>query len=143
MKSTGRESVLLTGVFCIALAVHLYCATISFRAGFLIGHEFRQAQTAISTYFIAHDHDYSLAYPTPLLGKPWSIPMEFPLYQWSVAALGNATGWSLPTAARTVSLGCFYLTLPAIFSLLGAWGIARARRLVVLTIVLTSPLYIF
>ena len=54
--------------------------------------------------------------------------MEFPLYQWCVVLLSNATGQSLTTAARTVSLACFYLTLPGWYLLLGLVGVLAARR---------------
>ena len=111
--------------------------------GNLPGCEFRQSQTALSAYFIQRDHDFSLAYPTPVLGKPWSIPMEFPLYQWSAVALGNATGLPLIQAGRTVSLVCFLLTLPAIGILLRRIGLDRPQRTIALALVLTCPLLIF
>lgn len=117
--------------------------TRNWSSGFLVGHEFRQAQTALSTYFIRANHDYSLAYPTPVLGKPWSIPMEFPLYQWTVARLADATGWDLWETARTVSLFCFYLTLPAIWLLLELAQFAQRTRWMALAVVVSAPLYIF
>src|SRR5262249_20433758 len=49
-------------------------------------HAFRQTQTAISAYYMV-GRPPSLAYETPVLGPPWSIPFEFPLYQWVVAGL--------------------------------------------------------
>ncbi|MDI1320737.1 MAG: hypothetical protein PSW75_11185, partial [bacterium] len=122
---------------------HLWCATVGWQSNNLPGGEFRQAQTAISAYFIQQEDNFSLAYPTPVLGKPWSIPMEFPLYQWTVVALSNRTGLDLTQAGRAVSLACFYLTLPGIFFLLGHLNIPRIRRLVVLGMILTCPLYIF
>lgn len=109
----------------------------------LPGCEFRQAQTALSALFIQRDHDFSLAYPTPVLGKPWSIPMEFPLYQWTVVVLSDATGLSLTSAGRTVSAVCFYLALPAFYLLLARLGLNRAQRLIGLGFILTCPLYIF
>lgn len=130
-------------VFVLALMLHAWLVTRNWSAGFLAGHEFRQTQTALSTHFIRVEDNYSLAYPTPVLGKPWSIPMEFPLYQWTVARLADATGWSLAEAGRTVTLACFYLTLPALFLLLGSAGLARAVRWCALAAVVTAPVYIF
>ena len=111
--------------------------------GNLPGCEFRQSQTALSAYFIQRDHDFSLAYPTPVLGKPWSIPMEFPLYQWSAVALSKATGLPLIQAGRTVSLVCLLLALPAVALLLRRIGLDRPQRLVAMGLVLTCPLLIF
>lgn len=109
----------------------------------LPGHEFRQAQTAVSTYWIQHDNDFSLAYPTPVLGKPWSVPLEFPLYQWSVAALASATGWPLIPTARIVSIACLVLALPALWILLRRLGLPPARRALLAALVLTCPVLIF
>jgi len=109
----------------------------------LPGVEFRQAQTALSAYWIQRDSDFSLAYPTPVLGKPWSIPMEFPLYQWTVVGVSNATGLELTQAGRAVGVGAFLAALPALWLLLAGWGIAPTRRLLALAVVLSSPFYIF
>lgn len=130
-------------LFGSLLLAHLGLVLVNVRAGVLVGLEFRQAQTAISAFFIQQEHNYSLAYPTPVLGKPWSIPMEFPLYQWSVAWISSTTGWSLPLCARLLSAASFYASLPALFRLLGQLGLATGRRLLVLAVVLSSPLYIF
>ncbi len=125
------------------LALHLAASLVGWHDQGFAGHEFRQAQTAISTYYIAADHNYGLAYPTPILGKPWSIPMEFPLYEWTVARLVTWFHWPLVETGRGVSLACFYLTLPAWYLLLGAAGVSPRRRLIALMVVLVSPLYVF
>lgn len=109
----------------------------------LPGVEFRQAQTALSAYWIKADNDFSLAYPTPVLGKPWAIPMEFPLYQWTVVLTSKATHWGLTKAGRAVSIICFYLCLPAVFLLLDRWSVAAGRRWLVLALLMSSPLYVF
>lgn len=132
-----------TGLFVLLFAVHGWMVAGGWRNGNLPGNEFRQSQTAITALFIQRDANFSLAYPTPVLGAPWSIPMEFPLYQWTVVAVSNATGLPLVQAGRAVSLGCFYGALAALFPLLGALGLAWPRRLVVMGLALTCPLYIF
>ncbi|MEO6994169.1 MAG: glycosyltransferase family 39 protein [Lacunisphaera sp.] len=130
-------------LFCGLLAFNAWGASVGWKNLNLPGVEFRQTQTAISALFIQRDHDFSLAYPTPVLGKPWSVPMEFPLYQWSVVLLSNRTGLDLTKSGRAVSLACFYLTLPAVFLLLAAWVPDWRARLLVLCVVLGSPFYIF
>src|SRR5690242_19652972 len=47
---------------------------------------FRQTQTALSAYWLWKD-GFRLIYETPVVGFPWSIPFEFPTYQWLVALL--------------------------------------------------------
>jgi hypothetical protein len=130
-------------VFVVLLVLHAFLTFRNLDQGMLPGHEFRQAQTALSILFIQKEHDYSLAYPTPLFGPPWSIPMEFPLYQWSAAWLGNQTGWSVATSGRVISILCFYLTLPALFLILRAVSLPVAVRWSVLSLSLSAPIYIF
>jgi hypothetical protein len=127
----------------LVLALHCHFATVGWRHGWLAGHEFRQTQTALSALFIDRDNNFSPAYPTPLFGKPWSIPMEFPLYEWAVVGLRRATGLSLTEAGRSVSLACFYLSLPALHLLLGTLGVGRAGRWLAVGLVLCAPLYVF
>ncbi|HLP07771.1 MAG TPA: hypothetical protein VK178_06365 [Opitutaceae bacterium] len=120
-----------------------WAVTRAWHNGNLPGCEFRQAQTAVSAYWIQHDRDFSLAYPTPVLGKPWSIPMEFPLYQWSVVAVSDLTSTPLVQSARAVSLACLILALPALWILLRRFGLPPARRALLVALVLTCPLLVF
>ncbi|MBS0663483.1 MAG: glycosyltransferase family 39 protein [Verrucomicrobia bacterium] len=130
-------------LFLVVLALHLAAVTVGWRHGMLPGNTFRQAQTALTTYFIAQEPGLSLAYPTPVLGKPWSIPMEFPLYEWTVAGLRRLSSLPLVECARLVTLACFYLTLPALWWLLAEFGVDRARRWLVLAFVPACPVYVF
>ena len=130
-------------LFSLVLLVHFFLATRGWQIGALRGHEFRQTQTAISAFYIQAENNFSLAYPTPVLGKPWSIPMEFPLYQWSVVWLSNNLNLSLVTAGRTVALICFYLMLPGLYILLGRLELPPQARWLSLIMVVVCPLYIF
>ena len=141
--SSRRETQIYLVWFALALGFHAWGVSVGWGCKNLPGQEFRQAQTALSAYWIKKDKNFSLAYPTPVLGKPWSIPMEFPLYQWAVVETSRVTGWGLTKAGRAVSITCFYLTLPALFLLLGDRQVPWGRRWLVLAVVLTCPLYIF
>jgi len=142
LPNRGERIVTLV-IFGAVLAFHAWGVLVGWPNRRLPGNEFRQTQTAITALFIQREHDFSLAYPTPVLGKPWSVPFEFPLYQWMVVWVSDATGLSLTHAGRAVSIACFYLALPAVWLLLGRLGVAGTRRLVVLGAVLTCPLYVF
>ena len=137
------ETLLTLLLFIAACGFHAWAGHVGWESKNLPGMEFRQAQTALSTYFIRQDGHFRLDYPTPVLGKPWSVPMEFPLYQWTVVVTSRVTGLGLTKAGRAVSLACFYLSLPALYLLLARWGVAPVRRLVVLALFLTCPLTIF
>lgn len=129
--------------FILCLGFNFWGVTVGWQNKNLPGVEFRQAQTALSIYWIDAENDFSLAYPTPVLGKPWSIPMEFPLYQWTAVVVSKVTNWSITKAGRAVSIASFYLCLPAIFLLLGRWSVDPRRRWWILSVVVTCPLYIF
>src|SRR6478736_3634552 len=143
-ETSRRESWILTGLFVVALAIHVWAVTHKWTVANMTGHEFRQAQTAITTYYIDKDDNFSLLYETPVLGKPWvSILMEVPIYEWAVVLLSRATGWQHVMAARAVSAACFYLALPAISLLLGRLAVPKPRRLLVLALILAAPVYIY
>src|ERR1700722_19604767 len=65
-------------------------------------YSFRQTQTALSAFWMLKN-GFSFAYETPVAGPPWSIPFEFPIYQYIVALVSEIFGWSLDSAGRIVS----------------------------------------
>ncbi len=64
---TNRFNLLL---LLAAFLGHFWLTTVGWENKNLPGMEFRQTQTGLSTYFIQQEDNYSLAYPTPVLGKP-------------------------------------------------------------------------
>lgn len=137
---TGRW---FLSLFAVAVVIHFLAATTNWRRGFMVGHEFRQAQTALIAEYIDKQNNFGLYYETPILGKPWAFPLELPVYQWCVVGLKRLLDLKDFEAARIVSLTSFYLTLPALYLLLGSWRIPPARRLLVLLPTLFCPVYIF
>lgn len=103
----------------------LYCLLISYGFGPYItdDHGFRQTQTAITAQYFSGLHDF-LFYITPVLGPPWSIPFEFPLYQGIVKFLYIITNFSLETCGRIVSI---------VFFLLCFWPINRILNFLAVT----------
>ena len=93
-NSPGNQAIdrVLPIVFGVMLCVSAWCWSRSWNAPILDRHEFRQLQTALSTFWLKQD-GFRLNYETPLFGPPsWSVPMEFPLYQWCVARFSSLTG---------------------------------------------------
>lgn len=125
-----------------SLLFHGYFATIGWNNPIYDHHGFRQTTTAISIFHMIKD-GLRVAYPLPIFGAPWSIPLEFPVYQWIVALLAKWTGVSLEQVGRTVSLVSFYLCLLPLYSILSFFVKNVGRRLVVLCLFLASPVYIF
>jgi hypothetical protein len=85
----------------------------------------------------------SLAYETPVLGPPWSVPFEFPLYQWIVSSIVGVFGLPLDQTGRLVSVTFFYFTLLPSNQLLALRRVAPCNRLLILSLVLLSPFYLF
>lgn len=129
-------------MFALVALVAFGQLTRSWHASLLDRYEFRQLQTALSTYWIAQD-GWQLAYPTPLFGPPWSIPMEFPTYQVITATVHQMTDLPLEQAGRLVSVLMLLACLPALHDLLALAGLAHSRRLIVHALVLTAPVYLF
>lgn len=65
-------------------------------------HGFRQSQTAISVYAMLNGGGW-IDYETPVLGAPWTIPFEAPVYHWSVALLATILPVGLDAAGRITS----------------------------------------
>jgi hypothetical protein len=108
----------------------------------LDAHAFRQTQTALTSYWFVQE-GFKLDYITPVLGPPWEIPLEFPLYQWIAAAVHQTTGYGLDQCGRLVSLLFFYATLaPAFLLARFFWKDARAGWILI-SLMLVNPIHIF
>ena len=132
----------LVVAFWLMLAAALWSWSLTWTGPITDRHDFRQLQTATSAYWLTQD-GFRLNYETPLFGPPWSIPLEFPVYQWCVARLSRLTGLALDQSGRTVSVLFLLATLPAVCRLAGLTGLARPGRLLVAAAVLSSPVYLF
>lgn len=103
-----RLKILVAVLICVQLAILLAWLD----APLLDSHAFRQTQTVLSAYWLFEPFDL-FAYITPVLGAPWSIPFEFPLYQLFVAVLAKLVpDLGFDASARLVS--CFFSVLAAL-----------------------------
>lgn len=105
-------------------------------------HGFRQTQTAISAQYMEHGGPF-LRYQTPVLGPPWSIPFEFPLYQKIVALIVEHAHVPLNETGRAVSIALFYLCFLPLADILRRLRYNKTQILAVLSLFAVSPLYIF
>ena len=141
-RLTDDRAILVLKVICGLLLLQVVAMlVISGNSPITYKHEFRQTQTALTAYYFVKD-GFRLAYETPVLGAPWSIPFEFPIYQAMAAELSR-TGIGLEYAGRIVSCVFFVACLWPIHSLsrdlkLGAWW-----KWSLTALFLASPTYIF
>jgi len=111
--------------------------------GELIGpYAFREAQTAITVNSLLKGGPW-LAYETPVLGPPWSIPFEFPLYQWIVALVVKSGFIALDQGGKLVSELFFFLSLFPLFKILRFLGLSRRQCHLILALYCVSPQYLF
>ncbi len=116
--------------------------TRSWHASILDRNEFRQLQTAVTAYWMQVD-GFRVDYEFPIFGPPWSVPFEFPIYQWLVVAVSRTFDLGLESTGRGVSVAFLGATLPAIYLIAGLLDLAPTRRLLVVSAVLSGPVYLF
>jgi hypothetical protein len=108
----------------------------------LEAHAFRQAQTALTTYWLMQN-GFSLAYETPVLGYPWTIPLELPFFQVVVAALTSWLGGNLDANGRIVSAAFLIACIVPLGSIVRQLDLDRRVWLIVITLMFTGPTYLF
>jgi hypothetical protein len=129
-------------LFGLALALNIGLSAIGWENNLLGTHEFRQLQTALTTQHFVTD-GVKLNYETPLFGPPWEMPLEFPLFQACVAWFVRITHFPLDQSGMLVSWLFFLSALPACYLLLGRFDLSAGRRLLMLSLLLLSPIYLF
>ena len=134
------RSVILIAVASLTFSV--WASFVGFHHSLFDFHGFRQSQTAISAEYMEHGGPF-LRYQTPILGPPWSIPFEFPLYQKIVALIAEHFKTPLNETGRAVSIAFFYLCFFPLASILRRLDYKPFQVLAVLSLFAVSPLYIF
>lgn len=129
-------------VFLLTLILHLACATIGWNNSIADHHGFRQTHTAITAYYFIKE-GFKINYITPVLGMPWSIPIEFPFYQLLTSLIAQTNLIPLDQAGRLLSLLFFYLSLLIIYKILKLIQIKRNYCFLILSLILVNPIYIF
>jgi hypothetical protein len=94
-------------LFYILLVIHLIFVCIGIDHSICDIHGFRQTQTAITSYYFIKE-GFDINYMTPVVGYPWRIPFEFPVYQLIVAFISKVTHLDLDITGRIVSILAFY-----------------------------------
>ncbi|SDG62157.1 phospholipid carrier-dependent glycosyltransferase [Thalassobaculum litoreum] len=140
-KNLTLSSVVLVGLFALSLIWSFAVFVVWIDIPVLDSFGFRQAQTAISAFYMLKD-GIALDYQTPVLGQPWSIPFEFPSYQ-ILTALVASLGISVDIAGRVVSYGFFVACLLPLRSILLSLGFRQEAFHIVATLFLSSSLYVF
>ena len=102
---------------------------------------FRESQTAISAeYLLKEPAGGMLAYQIPVLGAPWRLPHEFPLFQQLTVWIAQL-GIPVAQAGRFLSMLCFILCLWVAWRLWKDWGLSGNIQLIAMALLIASPVY--
>src|SRR4051812_33748795 len=141
-QAAPKWLVILAWCLAAGAMVHaVYVASAWLSIPLLDQHGFRQTQTALTTYWLMHGGAF-LAYETPVVGSPWSIPFEVPFYEGLVAILALA-GVPLDAAGRLVSFAFFLGSLWPIRMLWKDLRLPPAGLPIGFALLLASPEYSF
>jgi len=95
------------GIAAILVAVLVHLPSLG--QPLLEAHGFRQSQTAF-TALLFHEQGIDLLHPKlPVLGAPWEVPLEFPLFQ-ALASMIMDLGAGPDVATRATGLASFVVT---------------------------------
>jgi hypothetical protein len=134
-------TIVISSILLLSLALAGYDLWIGLKNPIIDFFGFRQTQTAISAYWIQKGGPW-LAYETPVLGAPWSIPFEFPVYQL-LTALVASSGLPLDVAGRLVSFAFFIGALAPLWLLLRSFGFRPSVFAIIGAIYISAPIYAF
>jgi hypothetical protein len=146
-RKTAAPNAILTNIALLVLAAGsvVYAAYIAVRYSQqapLDFYSFRQTQTAITAYWL-YKEGFKLAYETPVAGFPWSVPFEFPLYQYIVSILAKIAPISLNAAGRLVSFTFLVLCLVPARAVIRDLKLGERSFPIFTILLLSSPIYLY
>jgi hypothetical protein len=102
----------------------------------------RQTFNALISYYFVQD-GFSFAYEMPNWGEPWSVPHEFPIYQWIVAQFSTIFDMPLTFTGRLVSLIYGLLVAIPIFNILKILKINQEAIYICFILIFSAPVFIY
>jgi Dolichyl-phosphate-mannose-protein mannosyltransferase len=140
-----NDGILLKGFFCLCLLIVAVIWVHTINQPLLDLFSFRQCQTAMSSQWmnIGGGWEAIWNYKTPEFGVPWSIPFEFPLYQFVVTLSSSSLHTALDPTGRTISCLFFFGAIALAMRFLKQLGLPREVVLGFSILSICSPLYIY
>lgn len=126
----------------LSIAYSAYLALAYANQPLLDVYEFRQTQTALTAYWFAQD-GFKLAYETPIGGAPWSIPFEFPIYQYLAAIASKVLDAPLDATGRILSYLFLIFCLIPIRSIIRKIQLSNNIFFIFSAILFSSPMYVY
>jgi len=105
-------------------------------------HSFRQTQTGLTALWLIKN-GFQLAYETPVVGAPWSIPFEFPFYQSLVALISKLFDLPLHLVGRLVSFVFLVLCLLPVKGIIERLKFPQVVFYIFSCLFLSAPIYVY
>jgi len=137
-----KVDTLLAAIALLTIAYSAYLALAFSGQPPLDVHSFRQAQTALSSYWYTEE-GFKFSYETPVAGVPWSIPLEFPIYQILVSWTSEIFGSSLDSTGRILSYIFLVLCLAPVRSITNRLQLPGSVFLIFSAMLLSAPIYVY
>lgn len=137
-----KEKFLLPAAIGLSIIAVIFWLTTSSQP-LIDQHEFRQTQTALTALYLDPSLKGLLNYETPVLGSPWSIPFEFPLYQLLAYTLSNILPLSLDSSGRLISSLFGLLCIVPAYGLMRLFKIKKVGRYWFFILYFSSPIYLY
>jgi 4-amino-4-deoxy-L-arabinose transferase-like glycosyltransferase len=110
-KLISQNTEIILNIFlAIAIFYFILVNIIQIDNPLLDRHGFRQTQTALTSYWQT-EGGLRFDYQTPVIGKPWMVPFEFPIFQSIVSITAIFIG-NLDISGKLVSLLAALITIP-------------------------------
>jgi hypothetical protein len=126
-----NEKMIVTGLLIVAALVRLR----NLNSPISGSYTFRTTQTASGIRSVANGVLSPFSVETPVLGAPWKIPFEFPLYQIIAGLFSRLTGITVEASGRIVSL-LFFISTAIVFYMICRKFFEVATSIVALVIFL-------
>lgn len=144
-KKTSNCSLTTVFLFFLGTICFFYSLYIALRFAnqeLLDNYSFRQTQTALSAYWLVIN-GFSFSYETPVAGIPWSIPFEFPIYQYIVAVASGVFKSPISLVGRLVSYFFLVCCLFPIRSITKTLNLNIRSFYIFSSLLFSSPLYLY
>lgn len=141
MKSNSKSTVSLYLLILTVVIYYIFIQAAYLNYPILERHGFRQTQTAITSYYLYDG--FKIDYETPVLGTPWTIPFEFPIYQYVSALFAKYTGVYIDSAGKIINCIFTLLLCFPVCSILKKLDVNHEVRLATIACIISSPLYLY
>ena len=101
--------------------------------------EWRPAQTFMTAFWFNKEGISLFSYQTPVLGPPWQVPLEFPIYQVLGAIIAKLGVHNLTVACHLASLIAFYASSIFLILLCLEYFDSKLAAFLVFTVYLWLP----